>query len=53
MYRILVADDEDIIRKGISGMIRRKRPELNIVCECSSGEAVLEYIYQKHFHRRI
>ena len=44
MYRILVADDEDIIRKGISGMIRRKRPELNIVCECSSGEAVLEYI---------
>ena len=41
MYRVLIADDEEIIRKGLARFLR-KDPELEVVAEAEDGEIALE-----------
>lgn len=41
MYRVLIADDEDIIRKGLAGMVAQ-HPKLEVVALAQDGEIALE-----------
>lgn len=41
MYKILIADDEDIIRRGLAGMVAQ-HPGLEVVAEAEDGEVALE-----------
>lgn len=45
MYKVLIADDEDIIRRGIARMIQTD-PELEVVAQAEDGEVALELARQ-------
>lgn len=41
MYKVLIADDEDIIRKGLAGMVSQ-HPKLEVAALAEDGEIALE-----------
>ena len=41
MYKVLIADDEDIIRKGLAGMVSQ-HPKLEVAALAEDGEVALE-----------
>lgn len=41
MYKVLIADDEDIIRRGLAGMVAQ-HPKLEVVALAEDGEIALE-----------
>lgn len=41
MYKVLIADDEDIIRRGLAGMVA-KVPQLEVAAQAEDGEIALE-----------
>ena len=41
MYKVLIADDEEIIRRGVCRLLQ-KDPELTVVAEAEDGEMALE-----------
>ncbi len=43
-YRVIVADDEDVIRKGIVQLVDWEKLGCQVVKECSNGLQVLEYL---------
>jgi two-component system response regulator YesN len=44
MYRVIIADDENVIRNGIVQLVDWKALDCGIVCECSNGSEVLYYL---------
>lgn len=46
MYSILIAEDEDIIRKGLIKMISKMRLPIDIFYEARNGREALEYVYK-------
>ena len=46
MYRVIVADDEDIIRKGIVKLVDWTGMDCEIVAECRDGQQVLDFLEQ-------
>lgn len=46
MYKVLIADDEEIIRKGLARFLK-KDPELEVVAEAEDGEVALALTRQK------
>jgi two-component system response regulator YesN len=44
---LLVVDDEEIIRKGVTGLIQSEMPEFSRVLAASSGEDALEILSQQ------
>lgn len=47
MYKVLIADDEDIIRRGLAGMVSQ-HPKLEVVATAEDGEIALEKAKQTH-----
>lgn len=47
-YRVLVVDDETIMRKGIVNYIERNEPGLEVVGEAVSGEEAIELFSDQH-----
>lgn len=47
MYKVLIADDEDIIRRGLAGMIAQY-PGLEVVAQAEDGELALEEAEKAH-----
>ena len=43
-YKVIVADDEDVIRKGIVYLIDWDKLNCEIVQECTDGLQVLKYL---------
>ena len=41
MLQILIADDHDIVRRGVRGIIEA-HPDWTVCCEAANGDAVLE-----------
>ncbi|MDF1493501.1 response regulator transcription factor [Caproiciproducens sp. CPB-2] len=41
MYKVLIADDEEIIRRGIAGLLKQDR-EMQVVAQAEDGETALE-----------
>lgn len=41
MYKVLIADDEDIIRRGLAGMVSQ-HDQLEVVAQAEDGEVALE-----------
>lgn len=47
MYKVLIADDEDIIRKGLAGMVSQ-HPKLEVAALAEDGEIALEMAKSLH-----
>ena len=41
MYKVLIADDEEIIRRGIAGLLKKDQ-EIQVVAQAEDGETALE-----------
>ncbi len=41
MFRLLIADDEDLVRRGLSALIQREAPEITIVGTAADGVEAL------------
>ena len=46
MKKVLVVEDEKLIRQGIAAMIKRSGIPVEEVIECNNGLAALEILYQ-------
>ena len=44
MLKCVIAEDEELLRESLAGLLREVWPELNIVAECEDGGAALEAI---------
>ena len=47
MYKVLIADDEDIIRRGLAGMVS-EHPSLQVTAMAEDGEIALEKVKESH-----
>ena len=41
MWKVLIADDEPKIRRGLRSTIERMRPDMKVVAEAEDGEMAL------------
>lgn len=48
MYTVLIADDEDIIRRGFVEFIPWEELGFKVVCTCENGNQVIDYIRRSH-----
>lgn len=44
MIKLMLVEDEDIIRKGIRDLIGRAAPDFEVVCEAAHGKEALAYL---------
>jgi len=42
MYKVMIADDEAIVRKGLVGLVNWKELDCEIVFQAENGSAVME-----------
>ena len=42
MWKVLIADDEPKIRRGLRATIERLRPDMKVVAEAEDGEMALD-----------
>ena len=47
MYKVLIADDEEIIRRGIAHFLK-KDPDIQVVAQAEDGEMALEQAMEYH-----
>lgn len=47
MYKVLIADDEEIIRRGIAHFLK-KDPDIQVVAQAEDGEMALEQAMEAH-----
>ncbi len=47
MWKVLIADDEPKIRRGLRNTIERLRPDLKVVAEAEDGEMALEAVQRE------
>lgn len=47
MFRLLIADDEDLVRRGLAALIEREAPDLVVVGVADDGPAALELAEQQ------
>ena len=45
-YRVLIADDEEIIRQGIEFLVDWERLDCSIVERCANGQEVIRFLEQ-------
>lgn len=44
MWKVLIADDEPKVRRGLRGVIERREPEMTVVAEAEDGESALKAV---------
>ena len=50
MLNLLIVDDEQIMRKAISAIVKKYIPEISHVYETDSGRKAVEIARQKQIH---